>query len=238
MKRLATFLTCLLCTLTALTSTAVHAAPSAVHATYQIMRNGLHIADVTERYEVKDNTYNIVSDSKAVGLFALAQRGAVTVMSRGEITRAGLQPVRFDARRGANEARRVIADFDWKTAILKMQFDGRNETAALPAGTQDRLSIMYQFMHTPPVKSRTVEFSMTNGRKIDQYRYSVTPDVTIDTPYRRLVTVHLVKQHEPTETGTEIWLSPDYHFLPVRLLITEEDGVRYDQLLTRLDVTP
>ena len=231
-------MTFLVCALAMMATTAAHAAPSAVHATFQVTRNGLHIADVTERYEVRDNTYSIVSDSKAVGLFALAQRGAVTVMSRGEITRAGLQPVQFDARRGANEARRVIADFDWKTAILKMQFDGRSETAALPAGAQDRLSIMYQFMHAPPVKSRMLEFSMTNGRKIDRYRYSVTPDVTIDTPYRRLVTTHLVKEHEPDQSGTEIWLSPDYHFLPVRLLIIEEDGVRYDQLLTRLDVTP
>ena len=238
MKRRVTFFTFLLCIPAVLACAAAHAAPSAVHATYNVMRNGLHIADVTEHYEVKDNTYSIFSDSKAVGLFALAQRGAVTVLSRGEITRTGLRPVHFDARRGSNEARRVTADFDWKTAILKMQFDGRSETAALSAGTQDRLSIMYQFMHTPPVKSRTFEFFMTNGRKIDRYRYSVTPDVTIDTPYRRLVTTHLVKLREPDESGTEIWLAPEIHFLPVRLLIIEEDGVRYDQLLTRIDVKP
>ncbi len=214
-----------------------HAAPSTVNAAYSVIRNGVHIANVTEHYEVNGNTYSIVSDSKAVGLLALAQRGPVTVSSRGEVTRAGLQPLHFDARRG-NDSRRAIADFDWKATLLKMQFDGRSETTALPAGTQDRLSIMYQFMHAPPAKSQTVEFSMTNGRKIDHYRYSVMPDVSIDTPYRRLVTTHLVKQRQPGESGTEIWLAPEYHYLPVRLLVIEEDGVRYDQQLTRIEIKP
>ena len=79
---------------------------------------------------------------------------------------------------------------------------------------------------------------MTNGRKIDRYRYSVAPDVTIDTPYRRLDTVHLVKQREPNETATEIWLAPELNFVTAKLLIVEEDGVRYEQLLTRLEVRP
>lgn len=223
--------------LTVMIAAGAHAAPSAVHATYSVLRNGLHVADVTERYEANGNSYSIVSDSKAVGLLALAQRGAVTAVSRGELTHAGLQPMYFDARRGS-DARRVMADFDWKAALLKMQHDGRTDTAALPPGTQDRLSIMYQFMHAPPAKERTLEFHMTNGRKIDRYRYAVMPDVTIDTPYRRLAAVHLVKQREPNETVTEIWLSPEHQFVPVKLLIIEDDGVRYEQVLTRLEVRP
>ena len=237
MQALKHLLIVLACMMTLLS--AGHAAPGSAHATYNIMRNGLHVGVISERYEAAGGNYSIVSNTTPVGLLALSQRNHVSVVSRGDLTPAGLQPLQFDARRGKDEARRVTADFDWKTLNLKMHFDGRTEETALPRGAQDRLSALYQFMHIPPApKAKQVEFAMTNGRKLDHYRYSITPEVTIDTPYRRLTTIHLVKQREPNEPATEIWLSPEHHFLPVKVLIIEEDGVRYEQLLTRLEVKP
>ena len=55
--------------------------------------------------------------------------------------------------------------------------------------------------------SEFVEFPMTNGRKLDRYRYQVTPDVEIDTPIGRLKTLHLVKQREGNESAAEVWLA-------------------------------
>ena len=47
---------------------------------------------------------------------------------------------------------------------------------------------------------------------------------------------HLVKQREQGDAQTEIWLAPEFHNLPVKVLIVEDDGVRYEQVVTRLDV--
>ena len=47
-------------------------------------------------------------------------------------------------------------------------------------------------------------------------------------------TLHLVKQHGPAEGSAEIWLAPQHRYLPVRMLILEDDGVRYEQIITRL----
>jgi hypothetical protein len=76
---------------------------------------------------------------------------------------------------------------------------------------------------------------MATGRKLDRYRYAITPDVVIDTPLKRLSTLHLVKQREQDDTGTEIWLAPEFHYLPVRVVIVESDGVRYEQVATRVE---
>ena len=108
----------------------------------------------------------------------------------------------------------------------------------LAPGTQDRVSIMYQFMFMAPEKLQRLEFTMTNGRKLDRYRYTVSSGVEIDTPLGRMTTLHLVKQHRPDESGTEIWLSPQHRYLPVRVLVLEEDGSRYEQFITRLDIAP
>ena len=77
---------------------------------------------------------------------------------------------------------------------------------------------------------------MTNGRKLEKYRYTAQSDVTIDTPFKRLNTIQLVKQRAADDTGTEIWIAPEYGNVPVKVLIVEEDGVRYEQVATSVEV--
>jgi hypothetical protein len=76
---------------------------------------------------------------------------------------------------------------------------------------------------------------MTNGRKLDHYLYTIRHGVELETRLGRMATLHLVKQHRVDESGAELWLAPQYRFLPVRLLIQEEDGTRYEQVITGLE---
>lgn len=221
----------------------VHATPPAaavgsVVVSHNVLLNGMHIAVVNERFENRDGGYHIVSESVPVGVFALVQRRAATVTSTGRMSETGLQPERFQGSRGRNDARRVEAEFDWAAASLTLRHDGRNERIDLPPGTQDRLSIMYQFIFFAYDGRRQLDFAMTNGRKLDHYRYTITSDVEIDTPLGRMTTLHLVKQREAGDSETEIWLAPRYHHLPVKMLIVESDGARYEQIMTALEVQP
>jgi len=79
---------------------------------------------------------------------------------------------------------------------------------------------------------------MTNGRKLDNYLYEIHHGVEIDTPLGRMKTLHLVKQHRPDESGIEIWLAPQHRYLPVRLLVLEKGGSRYEQVITALEIKP
>jgi hypothetical protein len=53
-----------------------------------------------------------------------------------------------------------------------------------------------------------------------------------------MTTLHLVKQREPGDSETEIWLAPQHRYLPVKMLIVESNGTRYEQVTTRLEVKP
>ena len=122
-------------------------------------------------------------------------------------------------------------------ALVALTFgDGRSETVALPSGAQDRLSVMYQFLFLAPEQLRDLKFAMTNGRKLDQYRYTIGPDTALDTPMGRLSVVHMVKQHAAGDTATEIWLARDHAMLPVKMRIIENDGSRYEQVIVKLDM--
>lgn len=211
---------------------------SSVSANYNVYMNGGHIAVMNETYEAKAGEYRLVSESRAVGLLALFQRQPLVFTSAGKLTESGLQPLRFEGKRSEADPRRVRGEFDWQAGQLTIEHGGRAESLPLPRGAQDRLSIMYQFMFLAPEKARRMEIAMTNGRKLGHYQYTAQPGVEIETPLGRLATVHIVKQHRPDESGTEIWISPQHRFLPVKMLVIEEDGARYEQVITRLEIRP
>jgi len=221
--------------LLAMTATAHAAPPASASITYNLFRNGTHIGVINETFEIRDGAYRATSEATAIGLFALAQRRPIIYTSAGEATKEGLRPLRFEGRRNNAVA---TADFDWKSDKLTLVHDGLNQSIVLPPATQDRLSAMYQFTFLMESKPRTVEFAMTNGRKLDKYRYDIHPDVVIDTPLKRITTLHLVKQRETGDSQAEVWLAPEFHNLPVKVVIVEDDGVRYEQVVTRLDVKP
>ncbi len=210
--------------------------PQAVQAQYDLSMNGTAIAVMQETFEIRNGAYQAVSETQAIGLFALIQRRPGRVTSNGEVGSGGLRPKLFDGTRGTGDARRVHAEFDWTAGTLTMAHDGRSETATLSPGAQDRLSVMYQFLFLPPEKLKDLAFAMTNGRKLDQYRYAIGPDTTIDTPLGRLAVIHLVKQHSASETATEIWLAREHRMMPVKMRIVEDDGKRYEQVISRLEI--
>ncbi len=219
-------------------SSANAAAPASASITYNLFRNGIPLGTISELFEAKNGTYRATSEARASGLFALFQREPVRFVSVGELTKNGLRPQRFEGRQSGKS---MSADFDWASSKLTLIHDGLNHALDLPPGAQDRLSIMYQLMFAVRAvqpKTPFIDFAMTNGRKLERYRYSAQPDVTIDTPFKRLNTIHLVKQREAYDSGTEIWIAPEYGNLPVKVLIIEDDGVRYEQIVTQLDITP
>lgn len=217
-------------------SCAAFATPKSVRVTYAGYMNGMAIGVITEHFDVDGAAYRITSDTRPTGLAAFVQRQPLRFVSRGQVTRDGLRPDHFEARRNPNDAPQITADFDWSQPLVTLKHGGKLESFALPSGTQDRLSIMYQFMFMRLDRMRVIEFPMTNGRKLDRYRYRITPDVEIDTALGKLKTLHLVKEREPGESTAEVWLSPQHQHLAVKLVIVEKDGVRFEQIVHSLEL--
>ena len=213
-------------------------APQQVHAQYDFSVNGYTVAVMKETFEARDGSYQAVSETHAIGLFKLVQRRPGRVTSSGTLSSEGLQPKIFDGTRGNKDARRVHAEFDWDARTLSLRYDERTDTVALPPGTQDRLSVMYQFLFLDQDKLKTLAFPMTNGRKLDHYRYTIGPDTVIDTPLGRMSVVHLVKQRDAGDTATEIWLAREYRLMPIKMRIIEDDGDRYEQIIAQLIIKP
>ena len=216
---------------------ALAAGPRAVTASYAASMNALPIAVIEERFETKGPAYRVTSMSSPTGVLALFRKDGLRLASEGQVTTEGLRPEQFQGER-TNGTDKVTAEFDWKSSKITMTNNGQADTQPLQAGTQDRLSIMYQFMFYDMARRGDLAFAMTNGRKLDRYRYTIERDVELDTPLGKLSTVHLVKEREANDPVTEIWLSRDHQYFPVKMLIIEGNGARYEQMVQRLEITP
>lgn len=213
----------------------VRSLPSRIAITYTLIKGeqGLVVGRITHRWEAADGQYTVTSLAQATGIFALFVPGTLIQVSRGSLTPAGLRPDLFWIQRGQSGNRTESAGFDWATATLRLGKAGEDKTVTLAAGTQDVLSVLYQLALTAP-HDAVLELPVTNGRKFDRYRYRVVGEEPLDTPLGTLTTEHLEKVREPGEDGLELWLARDYHYLPVKLRLTDRKGEVAEQLISEI----
>ncbi|HUJ87717.1 MAG TPA: DUF3108 domain-containing protein [Burkholderiales bacterium] len=208
-----------------------HAAPPArVEIDYNVLRNGSVMAEVVDRFEHDGNTYRVVEEWHGKGLFALL--GGITRTSSGTISSGALRPLEFsDVRTGRDPVRAV---FDWADGSLKLEADGKTRTQSMPAHAQDKLSMLYAFAFNLP-GTAPVSINATDGKGVSRYVFEAAGGQEIDTPAGRFDALRLVKRKEgPEDHGTEIWLARAHGYLPIRVLISDKDGTRIDQIVTRI----
>ena len=210
--------------------------PHKLTLVYDLSYNGMVAAEMTDVLEHDGKRFTLNSEGRGKGIGALLYRGAAKRSCRGEVTRDGLRPLEYRDQRGDNAA--ATARFDWNKKTLTQEHDGKVETTKMTLPLQDRLSFLYNFAFqaVPDVKpGRVIEVNLTDGKGLTHFQYKVAGTEMLQTPAGDLETVHLVKQREnQDDRGTELWFASGRHYLPVRILVTDKDGARIDQMLTRI----
>ncbi|MEI6737955.1 MAG: DUF3108 domain-containing protein [Pseudomonadota bacterium] len=220
--------------------------PTIVKATYKVYRNGILVANVDEKFErfssASTNTdsrdrYKITSDSRTDGAVSLLIREQLHYISEGRIGTSGLTPDIFTSTRKSGVKHNFTARFDWdKSEIIREQErDGslEKETFDLPAGTQDRLSSMYQFMLSSP-HGQSISTHMTQGKSAELYTYLKLGELTLTTPAGEFDTVHYARDAKPGESKAQMWLAKSKNYLPVRIIFEDAKGTTLEQSLIAL----
>lgn len=209
--------------------------PKHVQANYVASKNGSVFAKVREQYVVTDNTYNVESTTKGVGIYALL--GTRKLTSTGKVTAQGLKPVRFELHQGRSDTKTLVSDFDWPKNTLHMQVKGINQDVPLVEGAQDLVSYAYQFMFLPrPIKD-DLTVVLTTGKKLNVYQYKIKEE-TLSIAGVSYKTIHLmpIDQSKSQLETKELWLATEQNNLMVKFLMVDEDGAKLEQTLTELHV--
>lgn len=209
--------------------------PKRIQASYEVTKNGQPFAKVHELFVVTENTYKIESITKGIGVYALFGERQLT--SVGEVTAQGLKPTRFELHQGDNAKKSLLADFDWAKQSLRMTVKGKLKEAALTQGTQDLASYAYQFMFLPALLKDAITVSLTTGKKLNQYQYKINAEPeAIESAGTQYKTLHLVPPEQNKAETKELWLAVEHHYVPVRILMIDDNGQKLEQTLIELHV--
>lgn len=223
------------CLMLWIANAAYAAPPTSVKATYDIYKGKLRVGQINEVYTRNKDQYTLTSTTRAVGLLALFRPGRINIKSNGLVTDSGLQPLNFSDLRNGEDGKNHRAEFDWNSKKLTLIQQPQNSVVALPNGTQDRLSAMYQFMFLPLENSTSLSFNMTNGSKLDSYNYRITANQSVTTPLGTFKAHYLISTPEADASKTEIWLAAERNNFPYKMTVTDKDGDKLTQVLTKID---
>jgi hypothetical protein len=204
--------------------------PASLEITYQLTRNGSAMAEVVERLQYSAGNYQLTESWKGKGIYALL--GTARRVSRGSVNGDVLRPREFfDERSGRDTAR---AWFDWKANTLTMQYKGDRRTEPLQPNAQDRLSFLLA-LSLLPGKAESISYHIADGKGISQHVYKAIARERIRTPAGEFEALKVARlSDKPEKESAELWLAAALSYIPVRLLIMEKDGSRFEQLATRI----
>jgi len=218
-------------------SLASAAPPQQVDAQYIVTTNGgITIGRANESFTRKGDTYSIRSETRSEGVLKTFVDDQFTVESSGRVGKEGLKPLEYNERRAKDNKRDLRSTFNYKIDVMHTEMRGEPSDAWVPPGTQDRISIMYQFAHLPELGD-TLVIPMADRRRIKTYTYKMIGEERITTPAGEFDTRHYQRVlDEPRETKVDVWLAKARNNFPVRVIFDDPKGFKLEQLLVSLEI--
>lgn len=200
--------------------------------------NKFEVARTVQSWETSADGYKLESSSGTSGLASMFRNEQRIFRSSGRMTEYGLLPENFVSsriRRGQNDE--STARFDWTKNNITLGRGDAQRSAALPAGSQDILSFMYQLSLAPPRPGR-LQMAITNGTRFENYALDVLAEETLATPIGNIRTLPVKQVRREGGESMEIWLAVDYRYLPVRIRFIGRDGEPSgEQVVTEINIS-
>ncbi|MDH2915580.1 MAG: DUF3108 domain-containing protein [Gallionella sp.] len=212
--------------------------PHRIEARYDLQVKGIKLAEVREVFVREKDQYHIESITKPVGLLSLFKPETIVANSEGDIGKQGLLPLRYTHKRTQDTGMNSAAEFDWIHHELIHRDNSGIHQLELAVGTQDRLSMMYQFVVAPPRGRWELKFDMSNGSMIEKLHYQVKPEQTVTTSFGTMRSYNLTSLPLSVPKRSDIWLAVDHNYIPCKIVFTEDGSNSLVQVLTDLKIVP
>jgi hypothetical protein len=160
--------------------------------------------------------------------------------SDGELSERGLTPKRYDEETRAlfRELRRRTILFDDERVLLPNgkqlpRVDGMQDAAS------QFVQLTWLFTTQPQLLQvgQRIEVPLALPTNVDRWAYDVVEKVMQDTPFGPVETFHLRPRRElrpNRDLVADVWFAPTLQYLPVRLLIRQDEATYIDLMIDRL----
>jgi Protein of unknown function (DUF3108) len=175
----------------------------------------------TLKWTSDGSEYQLRLEASLLGYTVLSQS------SVGKLGAEGLQPERFSDKRGFRSEKAAHFQRD----AGKITFSGKQTSAALQPGAQDRLSLWMQLAAMAAggaaqlAQAGQITFQVSNTEEADTWVFLVQASEKIQVPAGEVMALHLVRNpRKEFDSRLELWLAPSLGYLPARFLQTEANG--------------
>lgn len=182
------------------------------------------VGKATQWWDVEGDAYTLASDAETTGVVDVFRPQRLRYLSQGKLSAQGLQPEKFltsRTRRGQTEV--AHARFDWSAGSLTFGNPRNTRSVALPAGSQDLMSFIFQMSLVPPQPGR-FRVPVTNGSRFETYDVEVFSEEDIETPLGTLKAIPVKQMRRAGAETIEIWLAAEYRYLPVKIRFLDREG--------------
>lgn len=183
----------------------------------------LHIGRTVQSWSIGERTYRLSSASETTGLAGFFRPYQLDYVSEGRVDAAGFHPESFSVRRGRNGSRQYAVRFDWGAKELTLGPVAAPRKVALPDGTLDVLSFIYQLRRAELAPGR-FELHVTTGNRLEAYTVEIGAEEPIELPAGTVRALPVRQIRKPGQESMEIWLAPDRQYLPVRIRFFDRNG--------------
>lgn len=207
--------------------------PTRIEIVFEL--NGMLSGRQTHRWHRDGQRYSLKTEGEVTGLASLFVRGKLSQISEGKIGNLGLMPEYYEMQRLSGKKETLKFDYD-NNVIEASRIDAKGKrTTELPLLTsaQDPLSAIYQLAMAAQEDSDGLIVT-AGAKRIKGYPYRVLGTEKINTALGALNALHVVRAGDTGNGGMHLWLSPEYHYLPVKVTYVDEDGTEWVLQTTRI----
>ncbi|MGZ9059759.1 MAG: DUF3108 domain-containing protein [Burkholderiaceae bacterium] len=169
--------------------------------------------------------------------------GLLDLRSTGTLKAFGIAPDNYVEKiEVAN--RELRADFDWKMSAVSFIGRGAGQPVAFGEGTQDPLSLQFHL----PLLAQAYPWRFSPGsevtfavarRNVELYSFVVEGFEATRVDGTDVMTLKIDRKRGPdAKRRVEIWMAPEFQWLPVRLRFTDSNDEVWDSVLAQLPNEP
>ena len=186
------------------------------------MQRGILSGTGTLGWELNDARYRLALVGSVAGVNLLEW------VSVGGVDRAGVAPERFVSQTRGRSAQAT----NFQRGAGKVTYSSSTAEHPLPPGVQDRVSWLVQLAavvaaaperYTAP--GAPLAFPVAGTRDVGLWQFVALGPQTVETPAGRVEALAFRREAKRAyDTRGEVWLDPQRHHLPVRVVLSTIDG--------------
>jgi len=198
-------------------STLANDLPDSMELVYQVSLGIAELGSLISKLDRQGEAYEVTAETRAEGMASILLGGTVREYCRFSTDKNVLTPEKYRIAREGRDAFDQSVTFDW--AERRVIFSSGENIVISDGYIVDNCSIPYAFIVGGASTFERRTLHIVGGKKVRQFENLSISEEAVSTPLGQFQTVRIEQvRNERPDRKLTIWLAPDKHNLPVKIV--------------------